>query len=183
MKARKIVIFIFGVIAALAVISAIFPKDGITIGGINFEFPTLDEILTVNNDTNTISPEKLLEKQHKVMTTNDDKEFKQFIETNPARFHMPNNDITYFDELFDAMENATNDPIRVLHYGDSQLEGDRISADLRERFQTAFGGSGVGMVPAIQPVGAMTVVQTASSKLPTFYSYPMESSYEMAVMA
>ena len=173
MKARKIVIFIFGVIAALAVISAIFPKDGITIGGINFEFPTLDEILTVNNDTNTISPEKLLEKQHKVMTTNDDKEFKQFIETNPARFHMPNNDITYFDELFDAMENATNDPIRVLHYGDSQLEGDRISADLRERFQTAFGGSGVGMVPAIQPVGAMTVVQTASSKLPTFYSYPM----------
>ena len=173
MKAKKIVIFIFGVIAALAVLCAIFPKDGITIGSFHFEFPTLKEILTVNKDTSTINPEALIQQQLKATSTNDDKEFKKFAESNPARFYLPNNDSTYFDDLFDAMENAANDPMRVLHYGDSQLEGDRISSDLREKFQTAFGGSGVGMVPIIQPVGAMTVVQTASSKLPTYFSYPM----------
>ncbi|MBO4721812.1 MAG: hypothetical protein J5629_02645 [Muribaculaceae bacterium] len=173
MKARKIVIFIFGVLAALAVLCAIFPKDGITIGNIHFEFPSLDEILTVESNVNTPTPEELLAQQLKATSTTNDKEFSEFAHSNPARFYMPNNDSTYFDALFDVMENAENEPMRVLHYGDSQLEGDRISCDLRERFQTAFGGSGVGMVPAIQAVGAMTVVQSASRKLPTYFSYPM----------
>ena len=173
MKARKIVIFIFGVLAALAVLCAIFPEDGITIGNIHYEFPTLDEILTVANEPSTQNPEDFLAQQLKATSTSDDKEFKKFTESNPARFHVPGNDITYFDDLFDAMENAKSEPMRVLHYGDSQLEGDRISAELREKFQTAFGGSGVGMVPAIQHVGAMTVVQSASRKLPTYFSYPM----------
>jgi len=37
-------------------------------------------------------------------------------------------------------------PIRVLHYGDSQLEGDRITSYLRHKLQTHFGGRGPGMV-------------------------------------
>jgi len=39
--------------------------------------------------------------------------------------------------------------IRIAHYGDSQLEGDRISCYLRKKFQQKFGGSGVGFVPFI----------------------------------
>ncbi len=35
--------------------------------------------------------------------------------------------------------------IRVLHFGDSQIEGDRITAYLREAFQNRFGGSGPGL--------------------------------------
>jgi len=38
------------------------------------------------------------------------------------------------------------DVVRVLHYGDSQIEGDRISSFLRNRFQKKFGGYGVGLV-------------------------------------
>lgn len=179
MKARKIVIFIFGTLAALAVVCAIFPKDGITIGNIHFEFPTLDEILTVEKKSNTMSnglardPNELTRQQLQVMNTDDYAEFIEFTKRNPARLYLPNNDSTYFDDLFIAMENAGNEPMRVLHYGDSQLEGDRISADLRERFQTAFGGSGVGMVPAVQAVGASTVAQSASHKLPTYFAYEM----------
>ncbi|MFA5782768.1 MAG: hypothetical protein WC868_10940 [Bacteroidales bacterium] len=37
--------------------------------------------------------------------------------------------------------------VRVAHYGDSQLEGDRITCYLRTNFQSKFGGSGVGFVP------------------------------------
>jgi lysophospholipase L1-like esterase len=39
--------------------------------------------------------------------------------------------------------------VRILHYGDSQIENDRMTALLRYRFQKVFGGSGCGMVPAI----------------------------------
>ncbi|MCH8547047.1 MAG: hypothetical protein LAT54_09965, partial [Cryomorphaceae bacterium] len=34
---------------------------------------------------------------------------------------------------------------RVLHYGDSQIEGDRITARLREELQRSFGGNGPGL--------------------------------------
>ena len=39
---------------------------------------------------------------------------------------------------------------RIIHYGDSQLEGDRISAYVRNRLQTQYGGEGPGFVPVKQ---------------------------------
>lgn len=37
--------------------------------------------------------------------------------------------------------------IRILHFGDSQIEGDRVSGKLRESFQNVFGGCGTGFMP------------------------------------
>lgn len=55
--------------------------------------------------------------------------------------------------------------IRILHYGDSQIEGDRITADLRQKFHTNpnFGGCGPGILP-IQDIlqGRLAVKQSAS---------------------
>lgn len=48
-----------------------------------------------------------------------------------------------------AQMNASVDSnflVRVLHMGDSQVEGDRITSSLRERFQDRFGGSGPGLI-------------------------------------
>src|SRR6056297_1339092 len=45
--------------------------------------------------------------------------------------------------------NERGELVRILHYGDSQIENDRMTALLRYRFQKVFGGSGCGMVPAI----------------------------------
>lgn len=39
--------------------------------------------------------------------------------------------------------------IRILHYGDSQIEGDRITSYIRNQLQTRFGGYGIGMFPVI----------------------------------
>lgn len=46
------------------------------------------------------------------------------------------------DALKDGIRHKT---IHILHFGDSQLEGDRISADLRHRLQEIFGGCGPGL--------------------------------------
>jgi len=51
------------------------------------------------------------------------------------------------NKFFSALKKAKNQQVRIAHYGDSTLEGDLISSDLRELFQTKFGGRGVGMVP------------------------------------
>lgn len=39
---------------------------------------------------------------------------------------------------------------RIIHYGDSQLEGDRISGYLRNRLQGIYGGGGPGFIPIKQ---------------------------------
>lgn len=53
------------------------------------------------------------------------------------------------DHFFQSLYQLSQKPgrVRVVHYGDSQIEGDRISSYLRERLQRRFGGCGVGLVP------------------------------------
>jgi lysophospholipase L1-like esterase len=51
----------------------------------------------------------------------------------------------FFASLQGILDNG--DLVRILHYGDSQIEGDRISKYLRNRFQARFGGCGLGLVP------------------------------------
>jgi lysophospholipase L1-like esterase len=46
--------------------------------------------------------------------------------------------------FFEALKNSRNSRIRIAHYGDSAVEGDAITADVRKTMQSAFGGKGVG---------------------------------------
>ncbi len=52
------------------------------------------------------------------------------------------------DAFFEALiKESPNKTVRVAHYGDSQIEGDRITTYIREQFQEKFGGEGIGFVP------------------------------------
>ena len=44
--------------------------------------------------------------------------------------------------------------VRILHYGDSQLEGDRITNYLRNRLQKKFGGYGPGILLPLEPTAS-----------------------------
>ena len=48
--------------------------------------------------------------------------------------------------FFNALGQTKTDKIRVAHYGDSGIEGDLITAQLREKLQNQFGGKGVGFL-------------------------------------
>ena len=67
----------------------------------------------------------------------------------PLQYPQENKNILYpvFNQL-KAMKGG-NQKFRILHYGDSQIEGDRISSFLRKKLQDRFGGYGVGLVPAV----------------------------------
>lgn len=53
--------------------------------------------------------------------------------------------------FFEALKGLRDDPgeeqVRIAYYGDSQIEGDLITKDLRELFQKEFGGKSFGYVP------------------------------------
>lgn len=174
MKAWKTVIFIFTVLAALAIICAVFPKDGITIGNVTFEFPSLTEALTPASASNQPAEEEVdeeVQQQLDALHTAKQKEFDEFCKNSPTRIYMPKNDMTYLDAFFEALDTANKKSVRIIHYGDSQLEGDRMSSAIREHFQTTFGGCGVGMVPAVQPIGTYTLSQTVSPALRRYCAF------------
>ena len=55
--------------------------------------------------------------------------------------------ISTLAHFFEALSFAANRQIRIAYFGDSMIEGDLITSDLRAMLQQKFGGSGVGYVP------------------------------------
>lgn len=51
------------------------------------------------------------------------------------------------DAFFRALLGKGDSTVRIWYYGDSQIEGDRISQDLRTLLQSRFGGNGQGLIP------------------------------------
>ncbi|HSI91067.1 MAG TPA: GDSL-type esterase/lipase family protein, partial [Adhaeribacter sp.] len=83
-----------------------------------------------------------------------------------ARFRIqyPDGNDTLLHAFFRTLQNLpeTKELVRALHYGDSQVEGDRITAFLRNNFQNRFGGCGVGLVPLVDPLGNRMSLQISS---------------------
>jgi lysophospholipase L1-like esterase len=48
--------------------------------------------------------------------------------------------------FFQALKNSKTMKLRIAHYGDSGIEGDLITADIRQNFQNQFGGMGAGFL-------------------------------------
>ena len=59
-----------------------------------------------------------------------------------------------------SLAEADRRTVRVVHYGDSQIEEDRMTLTLRRRLQAVYGGGGVGMLPLQQTIPTRTIKQT-----------------------
>jgi hypothetical protein len=66
-------------------------------------------------------------------------------------FEFPQGQDTLLFPLFRAIDqmHRRNKPLRILHYGDSQIEGDRITATIRNYMQKNYGGQGIGFLPIV----------------------------------
>ena len=53
--------------------------------------------------------------------------------------------------------------VNICHYGDSQIEGDRMTSFIRQRLQTQFGGAGPGLIPAINVYSTISFRHNYSS--------------------
>lgn len=64
---------------------------------------------------------------------------------------------------------AERKPVRIAFLGDSFIEGDILTADLREALQLRFGGSGAGFAPVASPLtGFRRTVKTQSKGWTTY---------------
>ena len=167
MKPIRIFVFIVAIIALFGIAWYFFPADGIHIGNFTLRFPSYAEASTSNKEEE-VDVDDILNKVNKSfeMTCSESMLdslhfFRTYLKENPNRLYLPNDNYTYFDTLFDLFETAKSEgkTYRVMHYGDSQIEMDRISSVLRQKLQEFFGGSGPNMIPAIQAVPTISVSQ------------------------
>ena len=69
----------------------------------------------------------------------------------------------------DTLLNAPR-PVRIAFLGDSFVEGDILTADLRERLQSAYSGGGAGFAPMASPLTAFRRTVKTQSKGWTTYN-------------
>ncbi len=172
MKRYQILLFFLALFAGLFFLWRYYPADGVEVCGLTLRFPSYEAALQERGDSTRLDVDELLasvEEGWKIPADSRDTldYYADFLRENSARIYLPEDDYTYFDSLFVEMESATDSArtVRILHYGDSQLEMDRISAILRESLQERFGGSGPGMVPVIQRIPTVSLSQTWSGAM------------------
>lgn len=95
------------------------------------------------------------------------------VNTAVQKIEFPTTNQLALDKFFEALRKLAkeDDFVRVVHYGDSQIEGDRITEYLRERLQDRFGGCGPGLLPPETRKGMRQSIQTDFSKNWRKYAY------------
>ncbi|MCR5013634.1 MAG: hypothetical protein K6A28_02545 [Bacteroidales bacterium] len=178
MKASRTLIFILSVFLLLGIGWFVFPAEGVAVGSMHLRFPSYEEDRRVPEEE--LDVDEVLNKVSKSFEMSVSETlldslnfFRDYITINPNRIYLPNDDYRYFDTLFGLLEHAANNKkiYRVMHYGDSQIEMDRITSVLREHLQKIFGGSGPNMIPAIQRVSSISVSQSYSGGLTRYCVY------------
>lgn len=156
---------ILSIFLLLGALSVVFPADGIPLGSFTLRFPSilekLNEEVAAQEDSLKPDPEAQIQQMLAETRAKELAEFadtlafyESFFREGQTRFDFPKDDPTWFDGFFELAEAAkdSGDVIRIVHYGDSQLEGDRITSTLREFLQQLFGGTGPGMVPPLADI-------------------------------
>ena len=151
MKARQVLIFLLSDFAALGVLWLVMPADGIAAGPLTLRFSNMQATLRDANETKVDVDSVLNAVQARFKMKQDTLEYyRQFFTENPDRIYLPGDDIDFFRPVFKDFEKKGLS--RVVHYGDSQIELDRISQDLRQDLQARFGGNGTGLFPDLSNV-------------------------------
>ncbi len=160
-KLYQVFLALLGLIALLLTVSFFIPEEGVRLAGINLKFPTIDRLMHPKKqetadidslilDIDTTLTDPLVQHQN---GSNGD-----MGAPNAGELRVKNSTVIHFndagraslDKFFEKLSGAASSrkKLHILHYGDSQIEGDRMTGFMRERLQNQFGGNGPGLVPA-----------------------------------
>jgi lysophospholipase L1-like esterase len=149
--------FYFGFIIflTLGILCLVFPENGLSINkDVKLTFPTISSLLDEEPHNTEVS--SIIEAINTIdsIANNEDTitamALAEVLNESPVKsisnIHYKNK--TALKNFFDALEQLKNNKgqVRILHYGDSQIEGDRMTEYLRSKYQSQFGGQGPGLM-------------------------------------
>ena len=180
MKAYKTILFITAVFAMMGLIGYAIPADGVTVSSVNITFPSPREVMQNSveyTDIPLVDMDQVFFGKEAILRQIEEAKASEFIKlSRKVLAHKyspsyPNDSIEWIFPLFEALEKSSEQKIRIIHYGDSQIEEDRMSNYLRTAMQDTFGGYGVGLIPAIQTVPTSSFGQKCTKSLKRYLVY------------
>ncbi len=165
LKPAKIFLYYLIVFLAFGVISYLIPEEGFQLGTSEYKIRWLpisrllqerreDSSRVISKADTTINSIGLDRLQTDSLQVDTIRVFNDSVKiSNAYKLEYPLGFQSMLHSFYNKISTAEDSGkvIRILHMGDSQIEGDRISKYLRERFQTNFKGSGPGLVPLYDP--------------------------------
>ena len=166
MPPRRIALFIWLCIALLGALCVVFPKNNIHIGSFELRWTTLAKVLDLDDNAQCEEETKEFPDDPDIQdfkgsntieeTQSTEKEKESEEQPIPTTTADPR---TYLGAFYAALAETSEHSVRVVHYGDSQIEEDRMTATLRRRLQAQYGGGGVGLIPLHQTIPTRTIHQ------------------------
>jgi hypothetical protein len=176
-KIYQVLIFLFGVAILLGALTIVVPQKGWDLGLFKIRFMAKEEVLTpkkqekkditsIIEGVNTAVVEEIKPVKHKVTSEgNVGAPGKINYEINNAsEVEKTAGSKKYTEQFFQKLKDLSGSKkkIHVLHFGDSQIEGDRMTGFIRQRMQEQFGGTGPGMIPAVNVYPTLAFQQSYS---------------------
>jgi hypothetical protein len=164
----------------MGVIGYAIPTDGVAVGSMNITFPSPREVMQASveyTDIPLVDIDQVFFGREAILRQLEEAKASEYIKLrHKVLAHKysptyPNDSIEWIFPLFEALEKASEQKVRIIHYGDSQIEEDRMSNYLRTAMQDTFGGYGVGLIPAIQSVPTSSFGQKCSKSLKRYLVY------------
>ncbi|MCS6989468.1 MAG: hypothetical protein NZM06_08130 [Chloroherpetonaceae bacterium] len=164
MSPLKKFFFLLAVLVTLLCVAAIFPEKGVQItDSITLRFPSARDIFLPKAHKRNLAAEKVIQALRRdslelaIEPAREEKIEFEIDTTDATRLHYPNDDKSVLYPFFALLDSVKENggSIRILHYGDSQIEEDRMTGVIRARLQQEFGGSGPGLmcpVPVAVPM-------------------------------
>lgn len=165
---KRIIITFVCVLIILAGIAWLWPEQGLKVCGIDLKFPSLKEIF-FDDSPQYADISNIIDNNLSSTTNSETTDSVSLKNDSIEGFVYANNDSTLLDEFFACLDRTKDNhktKVRIVHYGDSQIEGDRISSYIRTRLQNNFGGQGQGSLPSRTLSQVDNVTYTYS---PNFY--------------
>jgi len=183
MKPHKVLFFVYAVLAILFILTIVFPENGINTACCILKFASTKELFSIPKkkeltesvkkemkiadklikeaETSIIADSIVLPEENDTIIVPEHKKVEEDElkkNTIPLEFNN-DDDRKHFYTFFRNLEKAKRKNIRILYYGDSQIEADRITSFIRYKLQKKFGGYGPGMIPPVNFVKFFSMKQ------------------------
>ena len=155
MRPAKVLLFIACVMACLGVLCVLLPGR-ISWGEKELRWPTLTEVFAAPDTTDIpelVAEPDSLPQADTVVTPAPKPVIPKVVVDSTADRRV------FLSAFYASLSESTDRVVRVLHYGDSQIEEDRMTQQIREALQARYGGSGAGLLPLAQTIPSLTVRQ------------------------
>ena len=158
MQPKKILLFAMTFFSRYHTTASGMVREGIVFGNnamLRYPTPDILGMLFKNTEKENKRLDELIKKTEgsivdektKTLTENDTlvKDTLHKLESNTeGKIYYPGNKIDYLKQLKAKLHQSS---CQIVHYGDSQIEGDRITGYVRNRLQLAYEGGGPGFFP------------------------------------